>query len=135
MVLSKTGIAKGQYIWQRDPRTALSRVHHHQEGESPSSGSGEAKDGGLKAFLSAVQDNPEVLHDASSAQVTAKEIARQVSIYTMRGSEHEILASTPWSQSNFATGGSRRLELMNSGSFLGLGQKAVDQLKQKYLKP
>jgi aryl carrier-like protein len=147
-LLSKTGIAKGQYIWQRDPRTALSRVHH-QEGEVPS-GSGEAKDGGLKTFLSAVQDNPEVLHDASSAQVTAKEIARQVSIYTMRDSEQEVdltlslqdfgvdslvsIELRNWWKQAFGADVTV-LQLMNSGSFLGLGQKAVDQLKQKYLKP
>jgi aryl carrier-like protein len=148
-LLSKTGIAKGQYIWQRDPRTALSRVHYHQEGESPS-GSGGARDGGLKAFLSTVQDNPEVLHDASSAQVAAKEIARQVSIYTMRGSEHEVdltlslqdfgvdslvsIELRNWWKQAFGADVTV-LQLMNSGSFLGLGQKAVDQLKQKYLKP
>ncbi|GIC84208.1 type I polyketide synthase [Aspergillus udagawae] len=147
-LLSKTGIAKGQYIWQRDPRTALSRVHH-QEGEVPS-GSGEAKGGGLKTFLSAVQDNPEVLHDASSAQVTAKEIARQVSIYTMRDSEQEVdltlslqdfgvdslvsIELRNWWKQAFGADVTV-LQLMNSGSFLGLGQKAVDQLKQKYLKP
>jgi NADP-dependent 3-hydroxy acid dehydrogenase YdfG/aryl carrier-like protein len=146
-LLSKTGIAKGQYIWQRDPRTALNCVHQ-QEGES-TPGSGEVKDGGLKGFLSNVQDNPEVLHDASSAQVTAKEIARQVSIYTMRGSDQEVdlalslkdfgvdslvsIELRNWWKQAFGADVTV-LQLMNGGSFMGLGQKAVDQLKQKHLK-
>lgn len=145
-LLSKTGVAKGQYIWKRDVRTALSRVHQ-EEGSSPDSG--ETKDGGLKGFLSAVQDNPEVLHDASSAQVTAKEIARQVSIYTMRGGDQEVdltlslqdfgvdslvsIELRNWWKQAFGDDVTV-LQLMNSSSFMNLGQKAVDQLKQKHLK-
>lgn len=147
-LLSKTGAAKGQYIWQRDPRTALSRVHQEDGGGSTSDG-GEASDGGLKGFLAAVYDNPELLQDASSTQVVAKEIARQVSVYTMRGGDQDVDLTSSlqdfgvdslvsielrnwWKQAFGAD--VTVLQLMNSGSFLGLGQKAVDQLKQKHSK-
>ncbi|KAI0377764.1 putative polyketide synthase [Hypomontagnella monticulosa] len=146
-LLSKTGIAKGQFIWRRDIRTALSRVHQ-QKGDSTTD-SGETKDGGLKGFLSAVQDNPEILQDASSVEIAGKEIARQVSIYTMRGGDKEIdlklslqdfgvdslvsIELRNWWKQIFG-GDVTVLQLMNSGSFMGLGQKAVDQLKQKHLK-
>lgn len=146
-LLSKAGIAKGQFIWRRDIRTALSRVHQERGESTPDSG--EVKDGGLKGFLSAVQDNPEILHGSSSVEVTAKEIARQVAIYTMRGGDKEVdLKSTlqdfgvdslvsielrNWWKQAFGADVTV-LQLMNTGSFMGLGQKAVDQLRQKHLK-
>ncbi|KAL4804561.1 hypothetical protein BDV18DRAFT_161656 [Aspergillus unguis] len=146
-ILSKAGVSSSQYIWQRDPRTALSRVH--QKIESSSSTDNDNKNGGLRSFLSSVQDNPEVLNDASSAVTAAQEIARQVSVYTMLGNGEEMdlgqslqevgvdsLVSIElrnwWKQ---AFGGEVTvLQLMNGGSLMDLGKKAVDQLKEKHLK-
>ncbi|KAL4935798.1 KR domain-containing protein [Aspergillus oleicola] len=146
-ILSKTGADAGQYIWQHDPRTALSRVH--QKGTESASTGGEAKEGGLKGFLSSVQDNPEILDDASSVRITAKMIGRQVSVYTMRGSDEELdlglslqevgvdsLVSIElrnwWKQAFGAE--VTVLQLMNGGSFVDLAGKAIEQLKQKHLK-
>ena len=146
-LLSKTGIDKGQFMWQRDPRTALNRVHQQEDGSTPDSK--EAEVSGLKAFLSSVHDNPEILNDQSSAQIMAKEIARQASIYTTRGDGEETnlalslqdlgvdsLVSTElrnWWKQTFGADVTV-LQLMNGGNFMDLGQKALDQLKQRHRK-
>ena len=146
-ILSKPGVSKEQIMWKRDPRTALSRIHHEKEGTALEAG--EIKDSGLKGFLSAVQDNPETLNNASSVEVVAREIAHQVTIYTMRDVDQEVDLSLSlqnfgvdslvsielrnwWKQAFGAD--VTVLQLMSSGSLLGLGQKAVKQLKQKHLK-
>jgi NADPH:quinone reductase-like Zn-dependent oxidoreductase/SAM-dependent methyltransferase/NADP-dependent 3-hydroxy acid dehydrogenase YdfG len=146
-LLSKVGVDKGQFMWQRDPRTALNHVHRRKDGSTPDDN--EARDGGLKVFLCGVHDNPEILHDESSAHILAKEIARQVSVYTTRGGDEEtnmalslqdfgvdslvsIELRNWWKQAFGAD--VTVLQLMNSGSFIDLGQKAVDQLKQRHLK-
>ncbi|PGH15186.1 hypothetical protein AJ79_02551 [Helicocarpus griseus UAMH5409] len=146
-ILLKTGVSKGQYIWKRDVRTALSHVRQ-QTPEATTTNRGVKNGSGMKGFLSAVQDNQEVLHDASSAHVTATEIARQVSIYTMRGGDEEVdlgmslqdlgvdslvsIEVRNWWKQTFGADVTA-LQLMNGGSFMDLGKKAVDQLKQKYL--
>lgn len=146
-LLSKAGSDKKNYIWKRDVRTALSRVHQEKGGSA--GGGDSSKDGGLKGFLSAVQDNPDILREESTAEVVAKEIARQVSIYTMRGGDQEVDLSVSlkgfgvdslvsieirnwWKQAFGAD--VTVLQLMSSASFLALGEKAVEQLKQKHLK-
>jgi NADPH:quinone reductase-like Zn-dependent oxidoreductase/SAM-dependent methyltransferase/NAD(P)-dependent dehydrogenase (short-subunit alcohol dehydrogenase family) len=146
-ILSKSGVPKGQIMWKRDPRTALSRIHHEKEENGVEAS--ETKNSGLKGFLSIVQDNPETLNDALSIEVVAREIARQVTLYTMRDVDQEVDLSLSlqnfgvdslvsielrnwWKQAFGAD--VTVLQLMNGGSLMGLGQKAVEQLKQKHLK-
>ncbi|KAL4915051.1 hypothetical protein BDW62DRAFT_204029 [Aspergillus aurantiobrunneus] len=146
-ILSKAGVSAEQYIWQHDPRTALSRVHH--QGTEASSNSSEAKGGGLRSFLSTVQDSPEILNDVSSVHIVGKEIARQVSVYTMREDDGEMdlglslqqrgvdslvsIELRNWWKQAFGVEVTV-LQLMNGGSFMELGRKAVEQLQQKHLK-
>lgn len=145
-ILSKPGVPKEPVMWKRDPRTALSRIHHE---DVTALEAGETKDSGLKAFLSAIQDNPETLNDTLSIEIITREIARQVAIYTMRNVDQEVDVSLSlqdfgvdslvsielrnWWKQAFGVD-ITVLQLMNSGSLMGLGQKAVEQLKQKYLK-
>ncbi|KAI1171106.1 putative polyketide synthase [Nemania sp. FL0916] len=145
-ILSKAGAAKGQYIWQRDVRTALSRVHLQDPGLNANNSEGAGD--GLKALLRVIQDSPETLDDESSVQIVAEGIARQVSIYTMRDEGENVDLSLSLKDCGVDSLVSIELrnwwkreigidvtvlQLMSGGSFINLGQKAVDQLKQRYL--
>ncbi|GMF92903.1 unnamed protein product [Aspergillus oryzae] len=144
---SKVGIAKNQFMWQRDPRTAFNRTHM-QKDASTHDGS-EREDGGLRSFLAAIHDNPGILQEQSSVERAATEIARQASAYTTRRADEatnlglslhdfgvDSLVSIElrnWWKQSFGVDVTV-LQLMNGGSFMDLGQKAVDQLKQRHLK-
>ncbi|OGM47171.1 polyketide synthase [Aspergillus bombycis] len=146
-LLSEIGIAKSQFMWQRDPRTALNRVHTQKDASTPDGD--QREDGGLKSFLAAIHDNPGILQDQSSTERAATEIARQVSIYTTRHADeatnlglslHDFgvdslvaIELRNWWKQSFGVDVTV-LQLMNGGSFRDLGQKAVDQLKQRHLK-
>ncbi|KAE8364491.1 hypothetical protein BDV27DRAFT_157797 [Aspergillus caelatus] len=146
-LLSKSGIAKSQFMWQRDPRTALNRIHT-QKDASTSDGD-DRHNSGLKSFLADIHDNPGILQDQSSAERAATEIARQVSIYTTRRGDEatnlklslhdfgvDSLVSIElrnWWKQSFGVDVTV-LQLMNGGSFRDLGKKAVDQLKKRHLK-
>ncbi|KAI0973453.1 putative polyketide synthase [Xylaria arbuscula] len=148
-ILSKAGVNKRPYIWARDIRTALSRVHQKNTRSTGDSSESQRTKGGLNAFLSLVQDNPEILNDEPTVHIIAKSIARQVSTYTMRGEADELdltlslmdcgvdslvsIELRNWWRQEFGADVTV-LQLTTGGSFMNLGQRAVNQLKQRYLK-
>ncbi|KAI1307179.1 putative polyketide synthase [Xylaria venustula] len=102
----------------------------------------------LNSFHMAI-DNPEILNDEATVSIVAKSIARQVSTYTMRGEAGELdltlslkdcgvdslvlIELRNWWRQEFGAD-ITVLQLTTGGSFLNLGQRAVGQLKQRYLK-
>ncbi|KAE8368553.1 hypothetical protein BDV27DRAFT_153933 [Aspergillus caelatus] len=137
---------EGQSIWKRDPRLALS--YNLETGQSSTGGGRGTGDEALKGFLMAVQDNPGKLNELSSASILAREISRQVSVFLMRSGDEEVdlALSLPafgvdslvsieirnWWKQTLGVDISV-LQLMSGASFADLGNRAVDQLKEKYM--
>lgn len=140
-------------VWKRDPRFGLYRSRERQAGVGAAGGGQQdaAAGGALRQFLQGVAADPSsVLSSPTSAEFLAREIANRVQVFLLVG-EDEPFALTQtlagvgvdsliaievrnWWKQNLGSEVSV-LELLGAGSFLELGELAVERLKAKYHKP
>ncbi|KAK6852913.1 hypothetical protein PG995_011464 [Apiospora arundinis] len=129
-------------LWKRDPRLA---IYRNIEMVETSTSGGDASNS-LKAFISSLAAEPNRLEDKTSAEMLAKEMAKQVSTFLGKDAEivdiNQTLAVAGvdslvaielrnWWSNNLVVEVTV-LELMNGGTMEQLGELAVQRLKKKY---
>ncbi|KAK8011002.1 polyketide synthase [Apiospora arundinis] len=129
-------------LWKRDPRLA---IYRNIEMVETSSSGGDASNS-LKAFISSLAAEPNRLEDKTSAEMLAKEMAKQVSTFLGKDAESVDINQTlavagvdslvaielrNWWSNNLVVEVTV-LELMNGGTMEQLGELAVQRLKKKY---
>ncbi|KAK8101460.1 hypothetical protein PG999_011834 [Apiospora kogelbergensis] len=128
-------------LWKRDPRMA---IYRNIEMVQTSSTGGDASNN-LKAFIGSLAAEPSRLEDKASAEMLAKEMAKQVSTFLAKDAESVDISQTlgvagvdslvaielrNWWSNNLVVEVTV-LELMNGGTMQQLGELAVQRLKKK----